>query len=62
MKPQQKRFILFLALVAPGLLLTIVACSRYPSGGVPIWIPIGWGFYLLAAVTFMTLFGPRIFL
>jgi hypothetical protein len=60
MKPQQKRLILFLALVAPGMLLMIFACTRYPSDSIPTWIPIGWGFYLLVAITFMTLFGSRI--
>jgi hypothetical protein len=60
MKPQQKRLILFLALIAPGMLLMIFACSRYPSNGIPAWIPISWGFYLLAAITFITVFGRRI--
>ncbi len=60
MKPQQKRALLFLILVAPGLPLMMFAFSRYPSNKIPVWIPVGWGFYLLNAITLMATFGQRI--
>ena len=52
---------LSLGLIVPRLLLMIFACIKYPPKSIPVWIPIGWGFYLLAAITFMAVFGPRIF-
>jgi hypothetical protein len=61
MTPALKRVILFYALILPGFSLMMFAFSRYPSNGVPVWVPIGWGFYMLATITFMTLFGQRIF-
>ena len=60
MKPQQKRLVLFLVLLVPGMSVMTFAFSRYPSNSMPVWFPIGWGFYLLASITFMTLFGQRI--
>jgi hypothetical protein len=61
MTPALKRVILLYTLILPGFSLMMFAFSRYPSNSVPVWIPIGWGFYMLATITFMTLFGPRIF-
>jgi len=61
MTPALKRVILLYALILPGFSLMMFAFSRYPSNSVPVWIPIGWGFYMLATITFMTLFGQRIF-
>lgn len=61
MKPQQKRLILFLGLIALGLMLTLFACMQYPPKSVPTWIPVAWGCYVLAAITFTVVFGPRIF-
>ena len=61
MTPALKRVILFYAITLPGFSLMMFAFSRYPSNGVPAWIPIGWGFYMLATITFMTLFGQRLF-
>jgi hypothetical protein len=60
MKPHQKRVILFLAILAPGMLVLMFAFWQYPSNTLPVWIPVSWGFYVLAAITFMTLFGRQI--
>lgn len=60
LKPQQKRMILFLVLIIPGLLLMMFVFSLYPQNGIPSWIVMAWGLYVLAAIMFMTLFGGRI--
>ena len=60
MKPQQKFFILFLALAAPAMALMAFAISRYPPNNVPAWVPLSWGLYLFVTIAFVALFGRRI--
>jgi hypothetical protein len=60
MNPRQRFFILFLILWAPAMTVMMFLILRYPPNNVPVWIPVGWGFYMLATIVLVALFGRRI--
>jgi len=60
MNPRQRLFILFLLLWAPAMALMMFLILRYPPNNIPVWIPVGWGFYMLTTIVLVALFGRRI--
>jgi hypothetical protein len=60
MSSKTKILLLLMVLMLPYMAIMVPTLMRYQEGGVPTWIPLVGGFYMLFTIVTVTLFSQRL--
>jgi hypothetical protein len=60
MSSKTKILLLLMVLMLPYMAIMVPTLMRYQKGGVPTWIPLVGGFYMLFTIVTVTLFSQRL--